>query len=245
MNEPVLNASALHRQVESGHQITRILQGVDLTVDAGEWVAIMGASGSGKSTLLHILGGLDLPTTGTVTVAGTRLDQMGESARAVWRKTHVGYVFQAYNLLPELSAVGNVALPLRLDGIKRGAARIRALELLSELGVEEQADHSVAELSGGERQRVALARAVALEPTVLLADEPTGALDTEAGDMVMRMLAARNERGQTIVMVTHDHRVAAMADRMLLLSDGRVVEEHQLTESEPVAYDNLVALDVL
>jgi len=243
MSEPIVVAVGVHRRVENSPRTTEILRGVDLTVAQGEWLAIMGASGSGKSTLLHILGGLDLPSAGSVEVNGWRVDQASESARAAWRKTQVGYVFQSYNLLPELSALGNVALPLRLNGHKRGRARKQARALLDELGVGAQGDESIGELSGGEQQRVALARAVALDPVLLLADEPTGALDTAAGDMVMKMLAGRNASGQAIIMVTHDHRVAAMADRMLLLSDGRIVEEHRLTESEPDAYDNLISLD--
>ncbi len=249
MTDPILLAEGVHRRIDEGGHTTEILRGVDLAVDPGEWVAVMGPSGSGKTTLLHILGGLDLPSEGTVAVNGRRLDEAGESARATWRRDHAGYVFQSYNLLPELTAVGNVALPLRLSGQTRRRARTRARALLDELGLAQQADRNATDLSGGEQQRVALARAVALDPLLLLADEPTGALDRAAGDMVMKLLADRHSRGQTIVMVTHDHRVAAAADRILLLVDGRIVEEHRPgrpgpeTEPEPDSYPNLVSLE--
>ena len=243
MADPILSATALHRSVRTGSKTTEILRGVDMTVEAGEWVAVMGPSGSGKSTLLHILGGLDLPTSGSLEVCGRRLDGTGESERAAWRKNNVGYVFQSYNLLPELTALGNVALPIRLGGQRRGRARARARALLEELGLGSQADQNATELSGGEQQRVALARAVAMDPALLLADEPTGALDRASGEMVMKLLADRHSRGQTIVMVTHDHRVAAAADRLLLLSDGRIVEEHRLGDSEPGSFTSLVSLD--
>ena len=243
MNTPILEATDVHRSVTTGSRTIQILRGVDLTVAPGEWIAIMGASGSGKSTLLHLLGGLDLPDAGTITIGDRHVDGTSETERARLRRTEVGYVFQSYNLLPELTALGNVALPLRLAGQSRREATERAASLLAELGLAERADQNVTELSGGEQQRVSLARAIVLEPTLLLADEPTGALDTEAGAAVMRLLAARHDAGQSIVMVTHDHRVAAQADRMLVLSDGRFVEEHTLNEPEVASYSNLVSLE--
>ncbi len=243
MTTPIVIAHDVHRCVDTGTRRIEILRGLDLVIEEGEWVAIMGASGSGKSTLLHLLGGLDLPDSGSITVAGRRLDQASEAERARIRRSDIGYVFQSYNLLTELTAVGNVALPLRISGVGRKAALARARTLLAELGLTDQADGSVAELSGGEQQRVALARAVATGPALLLADEPTGALDTEAGAAVMRLLAARNDAGQTIAMVTHDHRVAAQADRILVVSDGRFVEEHSLLETRSPDFTNLVSLD--
>jgi putative ABC transport system ATP-binding protein len=243
MTTAILVATDLHRSITTGSRSIEILRGVDLIVAPGEWVAVMGASGSGKSTLLHLLGGLDLPDSGTITIRDRRVDGTTETERARLRRTEVGYVFQSYNLLAELTALGNVALPLRLAGRSRRQATERAAALLAELGLADQADQNVTELSGGEQQRVALARAIALEPTLLLADEPTGALDTEAGAAVMRLLAARHDAGQAIVMVTHDHRVAAQADRMLVLSDGRFVEEHTLTEPESTSYSNLISLE--
>ncbi len=243
MNQPVIIASGVQRTISHGARTVEILRGVDLTVEDGEWVAIMGASGSGKSTLLHLLGGLDLPDAGTITIKGRHLEGTSESERAIIRRSDVGYVFQSYNLLPELTALRNVALPLRLIGSNRRDAEAEAMSVLSSLGLEDQATQNVTELSGGEQQRVAMARAVAMNPSVLFADEPTGALDTEAGAAVMRLLAAQSDSGQTIVMVTHDHRVAAQADRMLVLSDGRFVEEHTLLDRGDHDFTNLVSLD--
>jgi putative ABC transport system ATP-binding protein len=194
-----------------------------MTVTAGEWVAVMGRSGSGKSTLLHLLGGLDVPTAGSVEVAGTVINRRGESSRARFRRRHIGYVFQQYNLIDDLTVAGNVELPLRLVGRSRRRARQEARRLLARIGLEDRATASPAELSGGEQQRVAIMRALAAEPSLLLADEPTGALDSQAAAIVVDLLGAARRQGQTIIMVTHDASVAAAADRVVEMSDGRLV----------------------
>lgn len=198
-----------------------LLSGLDLTVAHGEWVAVMGPSGCGKSTLLQLLAGLDLADAGTIQLAGRPLDGTTESARALIRRSHVGYVFQFQNLVPHLSVRGNVELPLRLNRVPRRQARQRASEVLECVGAAELADARPSTLSGGQAQRVALARAIANRPTIVFADEPTGALDTEATRQMLEVFRTLHRDGQTIVMVTHDQHVAAAADRVLLMHDGR------------------------
>ena len=198
------------------------LRGVDLAVEAGEMVAIMGPSGCGKSTLLHLFGGLDVPTTGQVFLGGERVDILSEARRAVLRRRHVGYVFQFFNLIANLSVADNVELPMLLAGRRPEDARRRREHLLERLGVAAYASRSPVELSGGEQQRVALARALANDPSVLLADEPTGNLDSEATSEVLDLLGEYHRAGQTIVLVTHDPRVGASGDRLVMMQDGRV-----------------------
>jgi putative ABC transport system ATP-binding protein len=226
---------------------TTVLRGVSLTAEAGEWVAIMGPSGCGKSTLLNLLGGLDVPDEGSVHLAGQRVDGRSEAVRARLRRDHVGYVFQQFNLVPHLDVSANVQLPLRMAGVGRKPAQARSRELLDVLGLTDRADAYPATLSGGEQQRVALARAVAHRPAVLLADEPTGALDTEAARAVLGVLREQHQAGQTIVMVTHDHRVAAAADRVVLMRDGQVVDQRTLADSdlsgERGSLEHLVSLE--
>jgi putative ABC transport system ATP-binding protein len=202
--------------------VTRAVRGVDLVVEAGEWLAVMGPSGGGKSTLLQLLGGLDVPDDGQVVVAGHDLGRLSEARRAVVRRRHIGYVFQFSNLIGDLTAIENVELPMLLVGTRPRVARRRATALLEALGVDDVAGAAPTGLSGGEQQRVALARALANGPTVLLADEPTGSLDSAATAEVLDLLAAQRETGQTIVMVTHDPRVAAAADRIVTMRDGRL-----------------------
>ncbi len=201
------------------------LAGVSLSVDAGEVVAVMGPSGGGKSTLLNIMGGLDRATSGGVAVDGTDLTRLGEAALARFRRTRVGMIFQFFNLLENLTALGNVVLPAQLNGAPTGAARRRAEELLDRLGIGALRDRHPATMSGGERQRVAVARALVNRPALLLADEPTGALDSRSGDEVLRILADLNRSGQTMVLVTHDPRLAQRwSSRVVRLVDGRVAE---------------------
>jgi putative ABC transport system ATP-binding protein len=202
-----------------------VLRGLSLAVAPGEWVAVMGPSGCGKSTMLHLLGGLDLPDTGSIVLDGEDVTGMSVAERAVLRRRRVGYVFQQYNLIPHLDVAANVELPQRLAGVSRREARRRAGELLDLLGLADREDALPSTLSGGEQQRVAIARAVANEPQVLLADEPTGALDSEASAVVLDLLRDRHAAGQTIVMVTHDPDVAAAADRTVHVRDGRVVDQ--------------------
>ncbi|MEU9338777.1 ABC transporter ATP-binding protein [Streptomyces sp. NPDC048290] len=202
------------------------LAGIDLTVMAGESLAVLGPSGSGKSTLLHLIAGLDRPSGGRVTVDGLRVDRLGEAASARYRRSRIGMVFQFFHLLDDLTVADNVLLPAQLAGVPRAEARHRAAELLARLGVARHADAYPGRLSGGERQRVAVARALMNRPPLLLADEPTGALDSASGDGVRELLASLNADGQTIVLVTHDLRLAeACATRTVELVDGRVAAE--------------------
>ncbi|KUL31934.1 ABC transporter ATP-binding protein [Actinoplanes awajinensis] len=208
---------------------TAALDGVSLEIYPGEAVAVMGPSGCGKSTLLNMIAGLDRPTAGTVEVHGERLDTMTETGLALFRRHHLGMIFQFFNLLDDLPALDNVALAAQLTGSKAGPARERALELLGELGIADRRNVYPAALSGGERQRVAVARALMNRPALLLADEPTGALDSKAGDQVMDLLLDLNQIGQTLLIVTHDERLAhRCASRLVELGDGKVVRESAL-----------------
>jgi putative ABC transport system ATP-binding protein len=225
---PVLEAIDLAKTYESGGTRVAGLRGVDLSIERGEFVAIMGPSGCGKSTLLNLLAGLDRPTAGEVWLDGERIDELTETDLARLRRRKVGFVFQAFNLVPTLSAGENVELPLLLVGRRRGAAQRSATELLSDLGIPEKRGAGPAELSGGQQQRVALARALANRPDVLLADEPTGNLDTAAARDVLGLFRDARDRGQTVVLVTHDASVASAADRVITLRDGLVSSETPL-----------------
>jgi putative ABC transport system ATP-binding protein len=209
----------------SGANEVHALCDVDLAVERGELVAVMGPSGSGKSTLLTIAGSLEEPTTGAVLVDGIDLATVSRSQRAKMRRRSIGYVFQDFNLLPGLTAVENVTLPLELDGVRAKSAEPRGLEALDELDVAERADRYPDELSGGERQRVAIARAIVGERGLLLADEPTGALDSVNGEAVMRLLRTATRQGVAGVVVTHEAQLASWADRVIFLRDGRVVDQ--------------------
>jgi len=201
------------------------LQRVNLSVDAGSLVAVMGASGSGKSTLLTIAGSLEDPTTGEVYVGGRALSSLSRNEKARLRRQSIGYVFQDYNLLTGLSAVENVSLPLELDGVSAGKAQAAALESLEAFGLKDRASHYPDQLSGGERQRVAIARAVVGDRQLLLADEPSGALDSASAEAVMRLILAACHLGTTAVVVTHDAQLASWADRVVFLRDGRIVDQ--------------------
>ena len=225
---PPVVASALQKRYRSGERTTDALRGVDLVVRTGEWVAVVGPSGSGKSTLLQLLGGLDVPDEGTVRLGADELSELSETARARLRRRRVGYVFQFFNLLGDLTVTENVALPLLLAGASRAAARDRVRDLLERLGIEHVAGAVPDSLSGGEQQRVALARALANGPAVLLADEPTGNLDSTAAALVLDLLRAEHERGQAVVVVTHDGTVAAAADRVCVMRDGLIRAERTL-----------------
>ncbi|MFE1272274.1 ABC transporter ATP-binding protein [Streptomyces sp. NPDC058758] len=223
MNRPVIELCGVSRRYGGGPPA---LDGVSLTVRRGEAVAIVGPSGSGKSTLLHLIAGLDRPDEGTVTVDGVRVDRLGEAGAALHRRAKVGMVFQFFHLLDDLTVLDNVVLPARLAGAARGGARRRAAELLEVLGVARHARALPGRLSGGERQRVAVARALMNRPALLLADEPTGALDTAAGQEVGRLLSALHAEGQTLVVVTHDPALArSCTHRTVRIADGRVVED--------------------
>ena len=225
----VLRARGLRKEYGKGDALVRAVDGVALDVARGETVAVMGPSGCGKSTLLHLLGGLDRPSGGEVWLAGRRVDQIGEKALARMRRTDVGFVFQAFHLMEELTAVENVELPALLAGRSPRAARRRAADLLEQVGLADRASFLPSALSGGQRQRVAIARALANEPSVVLADEPTGNLDSAATLDVLRLFESLHEAGQTLVIVTHDARIAATADRLLSMRDGALVDETKLT----------------
>jgi putative ABC transport system ATP-binding protein len=232
---PVLEARNLAKTYETGGAKVLGLRGVDISIERGEFVAIMGPSGCGKSTLLNLLAGLDRPTAGEVWLDGDRIDGLSETDLARLRRRKVGFVFQFFNLVPTLSAVENVELPLLLVGRRRREARRSANELMSDLGIPGKAAAAPAELSGGEQQRVALARALANRPDVVLADEPTGNLDSGAARDVLGLFREARSRGQTLLLVTHDASVASAADRVITLRDGLVADETELAEARQVA----------
>jgi putative ABC transport system ATP-binding protein len=231
----VLEARGLAKTYDTGGVKVLALRGVDLAIERGEFVAIMGPSGCGKSTLLNLLAGLDRPTAGEVRLDGERIDQLSESELARLRRRKIGFVFQFFNLLPTLTAVENVELPLLLIGRRRKDARRAADELMSELGVGDKQAAAPVQLSGGQQQRVALARALANTPDIVLGDEPTGNLDSAAAREVLGLLRAARDRGQTLLIVTHDARVAAAADRVITLRDGLVSDETELEAERRVA----------
>ena len=209
----------------AGAGFVQALRGIDLTVEAGAMVAVMGPSGSGKSTLLTIAGSLEDPTSGEVLIDGTALSGMSRNAKARLRRRSVGFVFQEFNLLPGLTAAENVSLPLELDGVSARKAQAAALETLDDFGLADRASHYPDQLSGGERQRVAIARAVVGGRQLLLADEPSGALDSTNAESVMRLILAACHRGLAAVVVTHDAQLASWADRVVFLRDGRVIDQ--------------------
>lgn len=230
MNEGnfILQAEGLYKSYRLGAADVKVLKGVDLAVRSGEFISIVGASGSGKSTLLHILGALDRPDKGTVRFEGCDLKNIGNSELNRFRNKRVGFVFQFYHLLDELNVLENVFLPAMVSKstigwlLSRKQAKNRAKELLSQLGLSERAEHKPYQLSGGERQRVAIGRALMNEPKILLADEPTGNLDSQTGNSILKVFEVLNKAGQTIVMVTHDERIAHKAGRIIMLTDGKV-----------------------
>ncbi|MEV4751676.1 ABC transporter ATP-binding protein [Streptosporangium sp. NPDC049248] len=240
---PVLSVRGLRKEHGRGEGLVRAVDGVDLDVGVGETVAIMGPSGCGKSTLLHLLGGLDRPSGGEVSLNGRRIDNISEKALARMRRTDVGYVFQSFHLMEELTAVENVELSALLAGRSPRAARRRAEELLDQLGLAGRARFLPSALSGGQRQRVAVARALSNEPLVVLADEPTGNLDSAATLDVLQLFEDLHESGQTLVIVTHDARIAATADRMFSMRDGALVEEARLTGGTTGRLGALVGLE--
>jgi putative ABC transport system ATP-binding protein len=231
----VLEARALTRIYGSGELRVEALRGVDLKVEQGELLAIMGPSGSGKSTLLHQLGGVDAPTSGQVLLEGIDLASLTDDQRTIIRRQRIGFIFQSFNLLATLSAEENVSLPLELDGVNSAEAKRRALVALDLVSVGHRRTHVPSAMSGGEQQRVAIARALAIEPALLLADEPTGNLDSANGRQVTTLLRRLvDERHQTIVMVTHDRNIAAQADRLICLRDGLVESDNGQTPPDPL-----------
>ena len=219
----------VHKVFHQGEAEVRAMAGVSLDIEAGAFVSIMGPSGSGKSTLLHLMGGLDLPTSGEVTLDGSSLSRMSDDEITLLRRRKIGFVFQFFNLLPTYTAEENVALPLLLDGLGRREVRPRVEAALEQVGLSHRRRHRPEELSGGEMQRVAIARALVIDPRVILADEPTGNLDTKTGEQVLDLLGAANrDRHCTIVLVTHDSRAAGHAERLVTLKDGVVDRQRAL-----------------
>ena len=226
---PVVRVEALSKRY--GTVPVPVLRDVTLTVEEGEFVAIMGPSGSGKSTLMHLIGGLDRPSAGSITLGDQPLNDLSDKQLSRLRRQSVGFVFQFYNLIPVLPARENVAMPLILDRVKRGEALARASAMLDSVGLGARADHRPAELSGGEQQRVAIARALVSRPTLILADEPTGALDTRTGDEIVALLREAVETQQhTVIMVTHDPRIAANARRIIYLRDGMISDDNHIDQ---------------
>jgi ABC-type lipoprotein export system ATPase subunit len=239
----VLHAHGLHKHYGAGSGLVRAVDGVDLDVAPGETVAVMGPSGCGKSTLLHLLGGLDRPSSGEVWLTGRRIDELGERALARVRRSTFGFVFQAFHLMEELTAVENVELSALLAGRPPRAARRQATELLKRVGLADRAGFLPSALSGGQRQRVAIARALSNAPVVVFADEPTGNLDSAATLEVLRLFETLHEAGQTLVVVTHDERIAATADRLISMRDGAFVDETWMTGGTTGRLGSLVGLE--
>ncbi|HEX8532812.1 MAG TPA: ABC transporter ATP-binding protein [Allosphingosinicella sp.] len=234
MSRPLVEARDLTKDYRMGEETVHALRGVSVTVDEGEFVAIMGASGSGKSTFMNMVGCLDVPSAGTLLVDGAQTSLMSSDSLAELRNRTIGFVFQQFNLLARTSALDNVAVPLIYAGASPGERRERARAKLEAMGLGDRLDHSPAKLSGGQQQRVAIARALVTEPKILLADEPTGALDSATSDEIMRIFQARNDEGITVVLVTHEADIARYARRRILFRDGRIIDD------APVA-DRLVA----
>jgi ABC-type lipoprotein export system ATPase subunit len=228
-NNALVRARALRKDYGTGEGLVRAVDGIDLDVAPGERVAVMGPSGCGKSTLLHLLGGLDRSSGGELWFHGRRIGQLGERALAEMRRKEVGFVFQAFHLMEELTAQENVELPALLTGVPPRAARRRARDLLDRVGVGDRIGHLPSALSGGQRQRVAIARALVNEPVLVLADEPTGNLDSAATLDVLRIFEELHAAGQTLVIVTHDERIGATADRLIFMHDGAFTDETLLS----------------
>lgn len=226
----LVTAQGLGKRFQMGRAVVNAVAGVDLEVERGAFWAIMGPSGSGKSTLLHLLGGLDRPTAGHVQVAGKNLELLDENALAVYRRRTVGFIFQSFNLIPTLSALDNVAFPMRFARVPRRERHARARALLERVGLGDRVRHRPAELSGGEQQRVAVARSLVNDPELILADEPTGNLDSASGHSIMQLLADLHANSRTVIVVTHDPRMQAYATETAFMLDGRIVSAERFAE---------------
>jgi ABC-type lipoprotein export system ATPase subunit len=224
MNEPFIRISGIHKAFNLGPVTVHALNGVSLEISQSSFCLVMGPSGSGKSTLLYLVGGLDRPTSGQILVGDQRIDRLDENALAIFRRQTVGFVFQSFNLISSMTALENVAFPMRFTRISARDRKARALDMLARMGLEDRADHKPAELSGGQQQRVAIARALVNKPQLIVADEPTGNLDTTSGEAIMSVLADLHQAGATVLVVTHDPRMVKFADRVVNILDGRLSE---------------------
>ena len=236
MTQPLITVSALQKYYEMGGTIVRALDGVDIEIPQGTFTVVMGPSGSGKSSLLYLLGGLDRPTSGEITINGERIDQMDENALALFRRKTMGFIFQSFNLVSSMSALENVAFPMQFAGIPSSQRDEKSKKLLEQVGLADRGDHKPSELSGGQQQRVAVARALVNDPMLIFADEPTGNLDTQSGVTVMQMLSDLHRSGRTVLVVTHDPRMTRFATNKIFLLDGKVVSE---AEYQSAALDPL------
>jgi putative ABC transport system ATP-binding protein len=225
MLKPFIQVKELTKHYQMGGTTVRALDGLNLDINAHTFNVVMGPSGSGKSTLLYLLGGLDRATSGEISVDGARLDEMDENALALFRRRTMGFVFQSFNLIPSMSALENVAFPMQFAGVNSTQRKEQALNLLNQVGLDNRADHRPTELSGGQQQRVAIARALVNNPSLILADEPTGNLDTSSGAAVMQLLSDLHNSGRTVLVVTHDPRMTRFATHKIFLLDGRSVSE--------------------
>ncbi|HLF74684.1 MAG TPA: ABC transporter ATP-binding protein [Anaerolineales bacterium] len=225
MTEPFVQIEGLKKHYQMGRTVVRALDGVDLQIDAGTFNVVMGPSGSGKSTLLYLLGGLDRATAGRISVDGRRLDEMDENMLALFRRRTMGFVFQSFNLIPSMSALENVAFPMQFARVSAPQRARKARQLLEQVGLGDRADHRPTELSGGQQQRVAIARALVNDPGLILADEPTGNLDTSSGAGIMQLLSDLHQSGRTVLVVSHDPRMARFATHQIFLLDGHPVSE--------------------
>ena len=227
MAEPFIRIRGLKKHYQMGGQVVRALDGLDLDIESHTFTVVMGPSGSGKSTLLYLLGGLDYATSGEIWVDGQRLDQMDENALALFRRRTMGFVFQSFNLIPSMTAMENVSFPMQFAGVSPAKRKTQARTILDQVGLGNRADHKPTELSGGQQQRVAIARALVNNPSLILADEPTGNLDTSSGGAIMQVLSDLHTSGRTVLVVTHDPRMIRFATHKIFLLDGQIVSEDQ------------------
>jgi putative ABC transport system ATP-binding protein len=227
MSQPFIRIKALTKHYQMGGQVVRALDGIDVDIDAHTFTVVMGPSGSGKSTLLYLLGGLDRATSGEISVDGQRLDSMDENALALFRRRTMGFVFQSFNLISSMSALENVSFPMQFTGATTRRRNEQGRSLLDQVGLGNRADHRPTELSGGQQQRVAIARALVNNPSLILADEPTGNLDTSSGAAIMQLLSDLHNSGRTVLVVTHDPRMIRFATHKIYLLDGRIVSEDE------------------
>jgi putative ABC transport system ATP-binding protein len=239
MSTPYIQITELCKHFAMGNNIVHALDGVDLSTEQNSLTVVMGPSGSGKSTLLYLLGGLDRPTSGSINVDGQSIDGLDENALAVYRRRMVGFIFQSFNLVQSMSALENVAFPMRFAGVPRRERLKRAAELLERVGLGDRSHHRPTELSGGQQQRVAIARALVNNPHLILADEPTGNLDTSSGASIMHLLAELHSGGRTVLVVTHDPRMRQFATHMVFLLDGTIVPEEAYTAAVNMAAEKM------